>query len=265
MTAVLILAAAAAAQTSSPGAVRMEPLDGDFVTASRTNVRQQPSAQAPRVGRLESGAKVRVTGKVAGEPWYAVVQEDGKAGFVAAEQLRSVAPPSPATAAPVAAPADAALREQLTKIETALADLNRQMPNLKELEALSGTVKGLVEREQKRQAEAPSEATVQPKPAPADSLPLSDRLTALQDQIAEQMREQRAQFGRLGERLDSVETSVQPLVDWAKRWTSMAAPAAEEAQGWLWATYTAVRDWLLGWTPWGKPPAPPQPKSPVKV
>ena len=272
VAAVLILAAAAAAQTSSPGSsspgsVRVEPLDGDFVAASRTNVRQQPSAQATRVGRIEPGAKVRVTGRVAGAPWYAVVQEDGRIGFVAAEQLRSAAPPAPSLPSPVAAPTDAALRDQLSKIEAALADINRQMPNLKELEALSGSVKGLLEREEKRLAAVLPEAIGEPKPAPADSPTLADRLSTLQEQVAEQIREQRAQFGRLGERLDSVETSVQPLVDWAKRWTSMAAPAAEEAQGWLSSTYTTVYDWVVGWIPWWKQPAqsatPAQPRSTI--
>lgn len=266
---ILILAAAAAAQTSSPGSLRIEPVEGDFVTVSRTNVRQQPSAQAPRVGRIESGDKVRVTGKVAGAAWYAVVQEDGKTGFIAAEQLRSVAPPPPlpppaaVTAAPVPtpapAPADTALREQLTKIESALSDINRQLPNLKELEALSGSVKGLLEREEKRLAAAARpESVAEPKPEPTDSTSLTNRLSALQDQIAEQIREQRDQFGRLGDRLDSVEMSVQPLVDWAKGWTSMAAPAAEEAQGWLSSTYTTVRDWVMGWFPWWNQPAQPQ-------
>lgn len=250
VAAVLILAAAAAAQTSSPASVRIEPVDGDFVTVSRTNVRQQPSAQAPRVGRIESGDKVRVTGKVAGASWYAVVQEDGKTGFIAVEQLRSVAPPP--------APADTALREQLTKIESALADINRQMPNLKELEALSGSVKGLLEREEKRLAAVRPEPVAEPKPEPTNSPTLTDRLNALQEQIAEQIREQRDQFSRLGDRLDSVEMSVQPLVDWAKSWTSMAAPAAEEAQGWLSSTYTTVRDWVMGWFPWWNQPAQPQ-------
>lgn len=285
VAAVLVLAAAAAAQTASPGStapgsVRVEPLDGDFVTAGRTNVRQQPSAQAPRVGRIESGAKVRVTGKVTGAPWYAVIQENGKAGFVAAEQLRTVAPPSPPPAAPAPAPApgdtapgdtapgDTALREQLTKIETALSDINRQMPNLKELESLSASVKGLLEREEKRIAEARAAGASEPKPAaaaPADSPTLTDRLTTLQEQVAEQIREQRAEFGRLGDRLNSVETSVQPLVDWATSWTSKAAPAAEEAQGWLSSTYTAVRDWVIGWIPWWTSPAEPQPKPQPRV
>lgn len=264
----LVLAAAATAQTSSPPPLRIDPLEGEFIANSRTNVRQQPSGQAQRVGRIESGAKVRVTGKVADAPWYAVVQADGKPGFVAAEQLRPTAAPvatpvatpaavaapvAAATAAPSAA-SDAALREQLAKIEASLADINRQLPNAKELEALSAAVKGLLEREEKRLAEAPP-APAEPKPAPAEGPTIAERVATLQDQIAEQIREQRAEFGRLGERLDSVESSVQPLIDWTKEWTDRAKPAADSAQGWLSSTYATVRDWVIGWIPWWNQPA----------
>lgn len=273
-TALLVIAAAATAQTAAPQAPRLEPLEGEYVATTRANVRQLPSAQAPRVGRLESGATVRVTGKVAGASWLAVMQEDGTPGFVAADLLRALPPsaaaPVPAPAEPVAAtptpapaptPAqtppplaagDAALKEQLTKIESALTDINRQMPSAKELENLSAAVKGLLEREQKRladEATAPAEPT--PAPAPPPEGPgIAERMTKLQDQITQQIAEQRAEFGRLGEKLESVESSVQPLIDWAKNWTSMAAPAADSAQGWLSSTYVAVRDWLLGWIPW---------------
>lgn len=256
----LVIAAAATAQTAAPQGPRLEPLEGAYVATARVNVRQQPSAQAPRVGQVESGATVRVTGKVAGSPWYAVVQDNGTPGFVAADLLR--APPAPvqvqapvqAAAAPaLAVPADdAAVKEQLTKIEGALAEINRQMPSAKELENLSAAVKGLLEREQKRLAEETAEAA-EPKPAPAPEGPgLAERMTRLQEQIAQQIAEQKAEFGRLGDKIESVESSVQPLIDWAKGWTSKAGPAADSAQSWLYTTYASLRDWLLGWIPgWG--------------
>ncbi|PWC52736.1 SH3 domain-containing protein [Azospirillum sp. TSO22-1] len=268
----LVIAAAATAQTAAPQGPRLEPLEGAYVATTRVNVRQQPSAQASRVGQIESGATVRVTGKVAGAPWYAVVQDNGTPGFVAADLLR--APPAPVQAqvqvqapaqAPVAAaPApvvptadDAALKEQLTKIEGALTELNRQMPNAKELESLSAAVKGLLEREQKRLAEEAATAT-EPKPAPTPEGPgIAERMTRLQEQIAQQIAEQKAEFGRLGDKIESVESSVQPLIDWAKGWTSKAGPAADSAQSWLYTTYASLRDWLLGWIPgWGAKPQP---------
>lgn len=310
--ALLVVAAAATAQTAAPSAPRLEPLEGPYVATTRTNVRQQPSAQSARVGQIESGATVRVTGKVAGAPWYAVMQENGVSGFVSADLLRAVPvpadpapapapvqppapapaqPPAPApapavapaapapeaTPAPPAAPAaaaaaDPALKEQLTKIESALADINRQMPSAKELENLSAAVKGLLEREQKRATDEAAAASAPKAPAPApepEGPSMAERMAKLQDQIAQQIAEQKAEFGRLGDRMQSVETSVQPMIDWAKDWTSKAGPAADSAQSWFYSTYLTVRDWLLGWIPWWTaappPPAKPSPNPPPRT
>ncbi|HYH37427.1 MAG TPA: SH3 domain-containing protein [Azospirillum sp.] len=261
----LVIAAAATAQTAAPQAPRLEPLEGAYVATARVNVRQQPSAQAPRVGQIESGATVRVTGKVAGAPWYAVVQDNGAPGFVSADLLRATPAQAPVAAAPApvaaaaTAPAadDAALKEQLAKIEGALSELNRQMPSAKELESLSAAVKGLLEREQKRLAEEAAPAA-EPKPAAAPDGPsIAERMTKLQEQIAQQIAEQKAEFGRLSDKIESVESSVQPLIDWAKGLTSKAGPAADSAQSWLYTTYASVRDWLLGWIPgWSARPQP---------
>lgn len=254
VAAVLVLAAAATAQTTSQP--RLEPLEGEYVATTRTNVRQQPSSQAQRVGRLEAGAKVRVTGKVAGASWYAVVQDDGKTGFVAAEQLRAASPP---------AANEAGVREQLARIEAALSDINRRMPDVKELESLSASVKGLLEREEKR---AVGLQAADAAAAAAEGPTIADRIAKLQEQIAQQIADQRAEFDRLGERLESVESSVQPLIEWAKRWTSVAVPAANDAQDWLSSTYASVRDWVTSWIPWwDQQPAPPRnaPQGPVKA
>lgn len=98
---------AAPAQGAAPAAdgVRLEPLSGTYVATARINLRQQPSQQGARVGQIDSGAKVTVTGKVVDSPWYAVTREDGRRGYVFADLLRPETPPAPATpAAPAATP-----------------------------------------------------------------------------------------------------------------------------------------------------------------
>ncbi|PWC31248.1 SH3 domain-containing protein [Azospirillum sp. TSO35-2] len=248
----LLAATVAVAQTGAPA--RIEPLDADFVAASRTNIRQQPSLKGARVAQIDAGAKVHVTGKVADAPWYLVVREDGKTGFVAVEQLRALPAPPPAPPAVAAAPSavpeiDGALRERLDRIEATLKALEQRLPAAKDVEALSATTRALIEREEKRAA------------APAPAMPtepgLLDAMGKLQDQVAAQLREQRAEFSRLSDQIGSVESSVQPLIDWSKRWTSAAEPAAENARGWVSSTYSTVRDWTLGWVPWWN--AAPQP------
>jgi uncharacterized protein YgiM (DUF1202 family) len=49
-------------------AVRLEPLTGSYVAVGRINLRQQPSQQGARVGQIDAGAKVTVTGKVVDSP-----------------------------------------------------------------------------------------------------------------------------------------------------------------------------------------------------
>ncbi len=101
----------AVAQSTRPAApapaaadtVRLEPLTGDYVAVGRINLRQQPSQQGARIGQIDSGAKVAVTGKVVDSPWYAVTREDGRRGYVFADLLRPVDPPAvPAPSAPAA-------------------------------------------------------------------------------------------------------------------------------------------------------------------
>ncbi|MCW2249380.1 hypothetical protein M2352_005040 [Azospirillum fermentarium] len=258
--AALALAVGAAAQTSASPAgapVRVIPAAGEFQATSRTNVREQPSTRAQRIDLIDGGAKVHVTGKVPDAPWYAIVTQGGKAGFVSADQLRAVSPapgvaavqaqaPAPAPVQPPAAaappagapPVPAEVMDRLDRMQARLDALEQRLPSVAELDAA-------IERQKRAAAQSESLA------ASADlANGLIDAMGKLQDQFSAQMREQRDQFGRLGERIDSVEESVRPAVDWAREWTGRAAPMAEEAQGWFSAAY----GWMSGWMPWGSRP-----------
>ena len=269
--AALALTVGAAAQTSASPAgapVRVTPAAGEFQATSRTNVREQPSTRAQRIDLIDGGAKVHVTGKVPDAPWYAIVTQGGKAGFVSADQLRAVSPapgvaaaqaqaqaqaqapaqapvqspaPPPAAAAPPAGapPVPAEVMDRLDRMQARLDALEQRLPSVAELDAA-------IERQKRAAAQSESLA------ASADlANGLIDAMGKLQDQFSAQMREQRDQFGRLGDRIDSVEESVRPAVDWAREWTGKAAPMAEEAQGWFSAAY----GWMSGWMPWGSRPA----------
>ena len=87
---------------------------------SNANIRERPTRQAPRVGRLGSDARVSVSGyvDVAGERWYAMPLDNGKTGYIFGGLLteatvRTAAPaPAPSLAPaqprqPAAAPAPA--------------------------------------------------------------------------------------------------------------------------------------------------------------
>jgi pilus assembly protein FimV len=95
------------AQTPAPQ-VRIEAASGAFEAVARINLRQLPNPQAKRLGVLNAGEAVQVTGKVAGTQWVAVLRADGLAGFVLSDLLRPVPTPTAApvpAAAPVAADA----------------------------------------------------------------------------------------------------------------------------------------------------------------
>jgi uncharacterized protein YgiM (DUF1202 family) len=92
---------APAAQTPTPQ-VRIEAASGAFEAVARINLRQLPNPQAKRLGVLNAGEAVQVTGKVAGTQWVAVLRADGLAGFVLSDLLRPAAPTPAAAPQPVA-------------------------------------------------------------------------------------------------------------------------------------------------------------------
>lgn len=240
----LFLAMPAMTVAWAQDAVRITPLDAEFQVIGRTNLREQPSTRSARIDLIDGGTRLRVTGKVADAPWYAVSTAGGRTGFVAAEQLRPLPAPVPAPAAAVVASPDAApptastppsqlpeILERLDRIQSTLSAIDQRLSAAKTEAAPDGPTAGML-----------------------------DGLAKLQEELAAQLREQRDGFVQLGSRLDSMQMSVQPAVDWAKQVRDKAAPVAEEAQGWMSSTWGTVYNWVTGWLPWfGRPPEPPPP------
>ena len=84
----------------------IEDMDIHYEVVTNANVRKEPSSRAERVGELNRGDRVHVTGRIPDRNWYRVDLAGGTTGFVYGELLResvAAAPPKPATA-PAAAP-----------------------------------------------------------------------------------------------------------------------------------------------------------------
>jgi hypothetical protein len=91
-----------------PGQARMQAL-------GNTNIRAQPSRQGARIGLLNSGAGISVSGYVeaGGERWYALPLDNGTTGYVFGGLLKEATAPAPAPKA-AAAPAAAATKPAAT-------------------------------------------------------------------------------------------------------------------------------------------------------
>jgi len=77
----------------------IEDMDIQYRVVTNANVRGQPSSRAERVGQLDAGDRVHVSGRVKDRNWYRVELSDGTTGFVYGELLReAAAAPSPAPA-----------------------------------------------------------------------------------------------------------------------------------------------------------------------
>jgi uncharacterized protein YgiM (DUF1202 family) len=275
----------AVAQTTRPtapastDAVRLEPMTGAYVTVGRVNLRQQPSQQGARIGQIDSGAKVAVTGKVVDSPWYAVTREDGRRGYVFADLLRPVDPPAvaapvaevpPATAPapeaiptppPAAAPQPpaaasqpdpvaAALNERLNSMDSALADIRKQI-------GAGPVVKGLEERQQALESAiaalradvAGLRGAASEGDKPGGFL---DRLMGLQEQVSAQIAEQKAELKNLSKRLDEAEEWLKPVKEWTDKTISDMRPPVGWME-WLMSEPSAAWSWLSnGW--WWRPP-----------
>ncbi|PWC78834.1 SH3 domain-containing protein [Azospirillum sp. TSH64] len=249
-------AGAQSARDTPPAQVT--PLDGDFVATARINVREQPSAKAARIELVDGGSRLRVTGKVADAPWYSVVTQSGRTGFVSADLLRAAAPaaggasgpanaPVPvstpvaaaAASTPAPAPADPALLERLDKLQARLDEIERKLAAMPDLQALAERGSGDASRMETLNA------TIEMAKG------MMETLSALQEQASTRLSAEREEFGKFSDRLKSVEEDMQPAVEWVKQWKDKAPPLAEEAKG-LFSTATgAVYGWIGAWLPWG--------------
>ena len=80
---------------------QVAPMDEEMVTAKTAYVRAMPSTTSSKVGRLNAGTKVDVTGKatVSGATWYRVAMAGSRTGYVFGTLLTEIAvspQPSPA-------------------------------------------------------------------------------------------------------------------------------------------------------------------------
>jgi formylglycine-generating enzyme required for sulfatase activity len=89
-------------------ATRIDAMDAHYNVVSNANVRSQPSPRAERVGTLDKGKQVHVTGRVRDSNWYRVDLDGDTSGFVFGELLReplkTAAPPPQPKPAPAAKP-----------------------------------------------------------------------------------------------------------------------------------------------------------------
>jgi formylglycine-generating enzyme required for sulfatase activity/uncharacterized caspase-like protein len=70
-------------------------LDDHYDVVRNANIRQAPSSKSRRIGELQRGSRVHVTGQLEDKKWYEI-RSDGMTGYVFAELLRKpVAKPAP--------------------------------------------------------------------------------------------------------------------------------------------------------------------------
>jgi formylglycine-generating enzyme required for sulfatase activity/uncharacterized caspase-like protein len=79
-----------------PSGPQVEEIEAYFTVLANSNLREEPTAQSRRVGRVTAGSKVLATGKVEGANWYRVETEGGEAGFLFGGLVIPFAAPAPA-------------------------------------------------------------------------------------------------------------------------------------------------------------------------
>ena len=62
-----------------------------YIALKSSNVRAAPTTVASKLGKLEKGQRVQVTGSVANTRWLRIRTEDGRMGYVFSELLQPVA------------------------------------------------------------------------------------------------------------------------------------------------------------------------------
>jgi hypothetical protein len=92
----------------TPRSSEIRPVDQVLYAQSDANLREQPSAEAPRIATLAAGTEIQVTGQVQGLDWLRVQLADGPSAFVWAPLLGPAPPPAPAPVEVAALPAAAA-------------------------------------------------------------------------------------------------------------------------------------------------------------
>lgn len=114
-----------AAQASAVVIPPIDPIDESYVAINPAKVREQPNVASARIKTVEVGQKITVMGKLKGQDWYLVSENDQPIGYVIASQLvpESQYHPAAVTSATLAAPAVGATTAQ-PAIPAALANLD---------------------------------------------------------------------------------------------------------------------------------------------
>jgi uncharacterized caspase-like protein/uncharacterized protein YraI len=90
--------------TPEPPAIPVDEMSATYWVVKRSNVRAGPSTNFDKVGGLDAGTPISVTGKVRGENWYRVALLGGTVGYIYGGLIQLAAP---ATPAPMPAPTTA--------------------------------------------------------------------------------------------------------------------------------------------------------------
>jgi uncharacterized protein YgiM (DUF1202 family) len=103
-------APAAAAPAPAATLPPMDVIDETYIAVNPAKVREKPDAFSKRIKTIEAGQKITVAGKLKGQDWYLVSENDKPLGYVAIDQLvpeskyhaaaATGASPAPATTAP---------------------------------------------------------------------------------------------------------------------------------------------------------------------
>ena len=104
-----------------PPAPVITKMDAEYEVTDSANIRQAPSVEAARIGKLKPGSTVHVTGRLSDNKWYQVKSATGITGFVSTDLLRKPAPkpkPAPEPKRKPAAPAVAPAAVKAGEIET---------------------------------------------------------------------------------------------------------------------------------------------------
>jgi len=88
------------AEPARPAPPVVDPVEGNFIARTKSNVRRKPRSDSSILGSLKRGTPLEVLGKVRGQDWFQVQIDGGQIGFVAAGLVLKVARPSPAPTAP---------------------------------------------------------------------------------------------------------------------------------------------------------------------
>ncbi len=93
--------------TPVPPAIPVDEMSATYWVVTRSNVRAGPSTDFDKVGGLDAGTPISVTGKVRGANWYRVALLGGAVGYIYGGLIQQAAPAAPATPAPMPAPTTA--------------------------------------------------------------------------------------------------------------------------------------------------------------